>query len=239
MPMYGTRIILFLLAVLRGLAEPTPTAREPGRRGGGRQEGGIIKPQLADTIQARIYADNWFILCINGRFVAVDPIEFLPHNVVSIDLLPEYPLTIAVLAKDNADPATGLEYGDHVGDGGFILKFSDGTVTNASWKARCFFRGPLADAARPPRVEHEPIPANWFAVDFADRSWPNATEYTAERVRPKEAFHRTDFAGATWIWTDDLERDNTVIFRTRIERPGWRPVWTTLPDLSTAGVPLP
>lgn len=237
--MYGTRIILFLLALLPGLAEPSPTAGEAGRRSGGPREGGIVKPRLTDTIRAQIYADNWFVLCINGKLVAVDPIDFLPHNVVSLDLLPEYPLTIAVLAKDNADPATGFEYGNHIGDGGFILRFSDGTVTNASWKARCFFRGPLDDAVRNPHVEHEPIPANWFAVDFDDRGWANATEYTEERVRPKEAFHRTDFVGAKWIWTDDLERDNTVIFRTRIERPGWRPGWTTHPELSTAGVPLP
>jgi hypothetical protein len=52
-------------------------------------------------------------------------------------------LTIAVLAKDNADPATGCEYRCQIGDGGFILRFGDGTVTDASWKARCFMHGPI------------------------------------------------------------------------------------------------
>ena len=42
-------------------------------------------------------------------------------------------MTIAVLAKDNADPQTGCEYGKQIGDGGFILKFADGTVTDAKW----------------------------------------------------------------------------------------------------------
>ena len=37
-------------------------------------------------------------------------------------------MTIAIIAKDNADPKTGLEYGNHIGDAGFILKFADGTL---------------------------------------------------------------------------------------------------------------
>ena len=98
---------------------------------------------MEDTIKANIYADNWFIMYINGKLTAVDSIDFMPHNVVTVDILPEYPMTIAVLAKDNADPKTGLEYGDHIGDGGFILKFGDGTVTNAKWKAKCHGPGQL------------------------------------------------------------------------------------------------
>ena len=89
-----------------------------------------IKPTINDTITLSAYADNWCAVFVNGRLVAVDPIDFLPHNVVSIDLLPEYPMTIAVMAKDNADPRTGMEYGNHIGDGDFILKFADGTVTD-------------------------------------------------------------------------------------------------------------
>ena len=46
------------------------------------------------------------------------------------EILPEYPMTIAVMAKDNADPKTGMEYANtNIGDAGFILKFGDGTVT--------------------------------------------------------------------------------------------------------------
>ena len=53
-----------------------------------------------------------------------------------------FSLSDAVMAKDNADPKTGLEYGDRIGDGGFVLKFGDGTVSNAKWKAKAFFTGP-------------------------------------------------------------------------------------------------
>ena len=51
------------------------------------------------------------MIYIKGKLTAVDAIEFLPHNVISVNILPSYPMTIAVLAKDNADPKTGFEYG--------------------------------------------------------------------------------------------------------------------------------
>ena len=153
---FGAGVVVMALAL---------GARPVQRRSGGPPpQPGVIKPEMSDTERVNVYADNWFMLYINGKPVAVDSIDFLPHNVVTLDLLPEYPMTIAVMAKDNADPRTGMEYGDHIGDGGFILKFGDGTVTNASWKAKCFFRGPLNGDVKNPRVEHTPIPENWFAV---------------------------------------------------------------------------
>lgn len=195
----------------------------------------VVKPTMADTIRGSVYADNWFMLYVNGRLVAVDSIDFLPHNVVSLDLLPEYPMTIAVMAKDNADPKTGLEFGDHIGDGGFILKFADGTVTDARWKAKAVFSGPVNRDTAQPQVRREPVPENWFAVDFDDRAWAQAKEYSEERVKPKEPFYAADFKGAKFIWSDDLDLDNTVLFRVHIDKPGWKPRWTTKPDLDVAG----
>lgn len=97
----------------------------------------IRKPSMTDTVKANLYADNWFVLYINGEMVAIDSIKFIPHNVVSVEILPFCPMTIAVMAKDNADPKTGMEYANtNIGDAGFILKFGDGTVTNANWKAQ-------------------------------------------------------------------------------------------------------
>ena len=223
---------------------PARDRARPGSNGGNgpareprTDSSGLVKPTLADTIKVSVYADNWFMMYINGKLRAVDPIEFTPHNVVTVDLLPEYPMTIAILAKDNADPKTGLEYGNHIGDGGFIIKFADGTVSNATWKARNFFRGPLNRDVQNPRVQHTPLPTNWYAVDFDDSSWANAVEFTEERVNPKEAFYGVDFQGAKFIWTEDLDLDNTVIFRTRIVKPGWRPRWNTHPDLDISGAP--
>ena len=190
----------------------------------------LRKPSIDDTIRANVYADNWFILYVNGELVAVDSIAFIPHNVISVDLLPKYPMTIAVMAKDNADPKTGMEYANtNVGDAGFILKFGDGTMTNGSWKARCFSRGPVGGDTKNPRVENEPIPENWFAVDFDDSSWDRAKEYSEEAVGPKQPFYDADFKGATFIWSDDLAIDNTVIFRHRVDTP---PDGKARPDFS-------
>jgi len=224
------------------VSAPEPPAERPlGGGGKGGDKGGppgLIKPTIADTMKLNVYADNWFILYVNGRLVATDPIPFTPHNVVSVDFLPEYPMTIAVMAKDNADPKTGLEYGASIGDGGFILKFGDGTVTNATWKAKSFFRGPLAGDTANPKVEHTPLPANWWAVDFDDSKWANATEYTEERINPKQPYFEKDFKGAKFIWTENLDLDNTIIFRARIEKPGWTPRWNTKPDLDVTEAPL-
>lgn len=203
-----------------------------GKKGGPGKGGkpGMAKPSMEDMIKLHVYADNWFILYLNGQLRVVDPIEYMPHNIVSVDILPEYPMTIAVMARDNADSKTGLEYGDHIGDAGLILKFSDGTVTNAKWKAKNFFKGPLNGDVKNPKVEHTPVPANWFAVDFDDSKWAHATEYTEERVNPKESFTKAkeSFAGAKFIWSEDLDLDNTVLFRTRVEAPaGHKQRWTT------------
>jgi len=228
-----------------GSARPeTPPAPEPPKsdgKGKGKGKGGppgLVKPSIADTMKLNVYADNWFMLYVNGRLVAVDPIQFTPHNVVSVDFLPEYPMTIAVLAKDNADPKTGLEYGTSIGDGGFILKFADGTVTNATWKAKNFFHGPINGDTTNPQVNQDPLPENWWATDFDDSTWSNAKEYTIEEVDPKQPYFENDFEGAKFIWTEDLALDNTIIFRTKVEKPGWTPRWNTKPDLDVTGVPL-
>ena len=180
----------------------------------------VRKPSIADTVRANVYADNSFVLYINGELVAVDSIKFIPHNVVSVDILPAYPMTIAVMALDNADPKTGMEYANtNIGDGGFILKFGDGTVTNASWKAKKFSWGPIDGDAKNPRVENVPIPENWYAVDFNDGSWGQAKEYTEAEIDPKQPYFDADFNGAKFIWTDDVRLDNTVIFRHVVASP--------------------
>jgi len=199
--------------------------------------GKIRKPQMSDTVKANVYADNWFVLYINGELVAVDSIKFIPHNVVSVDILPSYPMTIAVMAKDNADPKTGMEYANtNIGDGGFILKFADGTVTNAKWKARKFSWGPIGRDTKNPRVENVPIPENWFAVDFDDSKWGFATEYTEEQISPKQPYFEHDFTGAKFIWTDDIDLDNTVIFRHHVKSP---PDGKPRPDFSNLNNVVP
>jgi hypothetical protein len=180
----------------------------------------LRKPSLADALRLNVYADNAFRLYLNGELVAVDSIAFLPHNVVSVDILPAYPMTIAVMAIDNADPRTGMEYANtNVGDGGFILKLSDGTVSSGDWKALRLSWGPVGGNVENPRVESVATPDRWFAVDFDDSAWPHAREYSEEQIDPKEAFYQHDFQGARFIWSDDLRLDNVVLLRTVIAKP--------------------
>ncbi len=216
-----------LLGIFVGTLFPfvgyTQEKEKPRSEKAGKGKGGgpkIAKPRITDTVKATIYADNWFKLYLNGNLVAVDSISFIPHNVVSVDILPEYPMTVAVMAKDNADSVTGLEYDDtNLGDGGFILKFGDGTVTDASWKAKSFFHGPIDREMRDPKTTHAAIPEDWFEIEFDDSAWANAVEHAEEAVGPKEPFYENDFAGAKWIWTEDLALDNTVLFRKVIASP--------------------
>ena len=189
----------------------------------------MIKAAMSDTIKAEVYADNWFALYINGRLTVVDPIEFLPHNVVSVDILPEYPMTIAVIAHDNADPQTGLEYGNHIGDAGFILKFADGTVTDGTWKVKTLERGPINGDLKNPTVKSITRPENWYAINYDDSKWENATVYTEQQVNPKPPYYEHDFKSASFIWSKELALDNTVLFRKRIEKPGAASRWTAKP----------
>ena len=75
----------------------------------------------------------------------------------------------------------------------------------------------------------EPLPATWWFVDFDDSTWKTAKEYTAEEVDPKQPWFENDFEGAKFIWTDDLALDNTIIFRTKIEKPEWKQPGTRNP----------
>lgn len=39
-------------------------------------------------LKVSAHADNWFMLYINGKLVAVDPIDFIPHDGVTVDIFP-------------------------------------------------------------------------------------------------------------------------------------------------------
>ena len=130
-------------------------------------------------------------------------------------------MTIAVLAKDFANPETGLEWDNsQIGDGGLILKLGDRIVSNAAWKAKKFSWGPLNGDMQNPKVVHQPLPEGWQQADFDDSAWGHAKVFSIEEVRPRTNYQDYDFEGAEFIWTDDLELDNTIVFRLSIpERP--------------------
>jgi len=168
-----------------------------------------------DVITGTIIGDNYFELYVNGRLVGVDAVPYTPFNSAVVRFRVKRPYTIALKLVDweerlglgmETNPRGGNWY---AGDGGAIARFSDGTVTDASWKAQTFYIAPLASpddviengnvhdtsklgrvypAAKLPGCRdrcfavHYPIPAGWAAPGFDDSSWPSAVEFTNEDV---------------------------------------------------------
>ncbi len=161
------------------------------------------------------------MLYINGELAAVDSIAFVPHNESRSMLLPSYPMTIAVMAKDNFDPKTGMEYANtNIGDAGFILKFGDGTVTDGSWKAKKISWGRCNGDTKNPRVESIPVPENGFAVILSTTStWTKAKEYTEAVSDPSNLTSKTTSKVPSLFGSEDIALDNVVLFRHVVKSP--------------------
>ncbi|HYU59776.1 MAG TPA: hypothetical protein VEK39_03385 [Solirubrobacterales bacterium] len=176
-------------------------------------------------VSGQVFADNDFELYVNGKLVAEDPIDFTPFNVVPVEFRASYPMTFAIWAKDFADPTTGLEYDNtQTGDGGLIAAFSNGVVTNGSWRSFVTFRGPtnvaecLADPATC-HVETSPEPKDWNQPGFKAKGWAHATEHSRDEVQPHAPdFDSYDWDGAEFVWGPDLVQDNTVLVRKVFKR---------------------
>ncbi len=167
-----------------------------------------------EVVTGFIIGDNYYELYVNGKLIGVDPVPFTPFNSQIVRFKVKKPYTYAFLLVDWEEKlGLGMEKMPnndwHSGDGGIIAKFSDGTVTDSSWKAQSFYIGPLQhpddviekgyihDTSKLGRVHpiaklptckeycfavHYPIPDNWMAVNFDDANWPRAYEYTDEDV---------------------------------------------------------
>ena len=168
-----------------------------------------------EVITGYIVGDNYFEMYVNGKLVTVDNTPFTPFNSAIVKFRVKRPYTIAILGVDWEEhmglgmelfPVSGPKQNPwHPGDGGTILRLSDGTVTDSSWKAQSFYIAPLNDpkevverghlhdttpfgrvhpvAKKPDCREkcyavHYPIPANWQSPRFNDTHWPRAYEYT-------------------------------------------------------------
>jgi hypothetical protein len=169
-----------------------------------------------EVITGFIVADNYYELYVNGKLVAVDAGPFTPFNSSIVKFRAKRPITYAFKAVDWEEDlglGTELNFGSkarfYQGDGGLIARFSDGTVTDSSWKAQSFYIAPLAspddviekgnvhDTTKLGRVHprvpkpgcedkcfavHYPVPAHWMMPGFDDSKWPRAYEYTDEDI---------------------------------------------------------
>lgn len=206
----------------------------------------VVVDEDGVEITAYIHGDNYFELYVNGQLVCEDPIAFTPFNSTACRFKAKYPITYAIRAVDWEEHlGLGMEYDSyHVGDGGFVASFSDGTVTDATWKAEAFYFAPLDDpncvtegangrnsatCAKQPTCINDPNtcqalhfaePTDWTAPTFDDAAWETATVYTSDEFGPKEAY--TNFANlfgsGQFIWTHNLNIDNLVLFRHTVQQ---------------------
>ena len=199
--------------------------------------------QGGDTITAYILGDNYFELYINGVLIGVDPVPYTPFNASVTKFVVSRPYTIAMKLVDwEENLGLGSENNNgnlyHSGDGGLIAVFSDGTVTDATWKAQTFYVSPIdnlnnivelpdstrssANATVSPTCNancfgiHYEIPNNWNAVGFNDNAWPLAHVYSPATVGvnfPAYNNFTSIWNTGSIIWSSNLVLDNIVLIR--------------------------
>jgi hypothetical protein len=201
----------------------------------------IVIDDDGEVISGFLYGDNYFELYVNGKLVGVDPVPYTPFNSCFVKFKAKRPIKYAVKLIDweeNLGIGSELNGGNsfYPGDGGFVAKFSDGTVTNSSWKAQTFYIAPLSNvncvtevgssrkssscspypsSAAASYALHWEIPANWFSTSFDFQNWPAASNYTSAEVGPKVSFTNfaSQFNNAQFIWSSNLILDNLVLLR--------------------------
>ncbi|NHN32466.1 hypothetical protein [Paenibacillus agricola] len=206
-----------------------------------------------EIITGYIFADNYFELYVNGKAVAKDAVPFTPFNSHVVRFKASYPITYAFKVVDweenlglGTEDNKGNKY--HPGDAGIVATFSDGTVTNESWKAQSFYIAPLMSkndlvveekngkmihstpkASATPSCKtdcyaaHFAVPDRWYAVDFNDASWPQATTYKTANVGVDNKREYTSFSNefgkGKFVWTNNLVLDNEILLRYTATKP--------------------
>lgn len=184
-----------------------------------------------------VWADNWFTAYIDGVPLLEDSVSISTErsfNAETHQFSASAPFVLAFVVKDFKENDTGLEYiGSHrqqMGDGGFITQITDlnsdsvVAISDSSMRCKVIHKAPLDSSctslSKPVAGQgqcqfmSEAEPTSWKIPSFDDSSWQHATEYTDSQVRPKGGYDRIKWkAGAKLIWTDDLEKDNTLLCR--------------------------
>ena len=148
-------------------------------------------------ISATLFAQNSWELYVNGFFVKEDPISGAPDQAVSFSFSvnTSAPVQYAVYLTKDVDSSTGLSLvnSNSLGGGGFIGQFSDGTITNSSWKCMVISSGPDptnccsnwdgsqtcnskgSSYCTTTQVSYD---SNWYAAGYDFSSWQAANTYT-------------------------------------------------------------
>ena len=93
---------------------------------------------------------------------------------------------------------------DHGGLAGILGSFSNGQVTDATWKCHS-----------------SPVPREWSSTDYDDSSWPAAVEHWDHGSSGWGIKIQNIADDAKWIWTKKYIRDNEVYCRVKLLGAQW------------------
>lgn len=185
-----------------------------------------------------VWADNWFALYINGEKLGEDSVPITVErsfNKESFQIATPEITSIAIEAKDYKETDSGLEYigqpNQQIGDGGLIVQITDasGTVvasSDDSWRSFVVQSAPLnpecvtsSDPDTACSSLELDAPEGWYDSEFDDSSWENVSVYSEADVRPKDGYSEVIWdPSAQFIWSSDLELDNTVLLRKKVSK---------------------
>lgn len=193
---------------------------------------------VASTFLIDVWADNWMAVYVDGVLIGEDPVPITTErsfNAETFAFDATYPFTVAIEAKDFKETDSGIEYigenNQQMGDGGLIAQVTDTStgevvaVTDTAWSTLVVHRAPLnpecvddPDPDATCEFEITETPTGWTEPGFDDDAWPLATEWSAADVEPRGGYDEITWdVDATLIWGPDLEIDNTILTRFRIE----------------------
>lgn len=195
-----------------------------------------VTPATAETLNADVWSDNWFAFYLGEMKIAEDSVPITTErsfNSESFSFEAKKPYVLNFIVKDFKENDTGLEYigsrRQQMGDGGFIAQFKDQSgeliaVTDSSWRCLVVHNAPVDKTCEKERDPQEgvgkcasvitPEPDGWKSVSFDDSSWPSASAYSEDQVRPKDGYDRVKWdSNAELIWGPDLETNNTLLCR--------------------------
>ena len=134
----------------------------------------------------------------DGRPLVRDNATYNNWTVATKIIIPSGTKVVAIHAKD------------HGGVAAILGSFSNGQVTDATWKCHLY-----------------PVPSKWASADFNDSFWPAAVVHKQGSTVWGTKIQNIS-NDAKWIWTEDKDVDNEVYCRVRLL---W-PQWSSLPSQS-------
>jgi hypothetical protein len=165
------------------------------------------------TVNATLFASNYFTLYVNGNFIKSDPVAVSPLQSVTIFFTPSTNGTTteyAVWLQDSLDNTiTSI--------GTFLASFTDGTVTGGNWKCQVVERGPPMSTL--------PYDANWFASGYNFSSWLNATSYSTVPIS-SAAIYNASTALCGTVYTTAEECVPAPLNPPPLFPNGSQPIWS-------------